>query len=128
MRPPTQNPSRRQILGAAAALPLTWSASNLLAEESSTSAAPRAVAPPSQSQPNYTFNLEAKSIAPVGQPIEATLVNGSLPGTEIRYHEGDNEYICWGPWMQARGDSIELVMKMIDDYIGRESNADKKHP
>jgi multicopper oxidase len=85
----TSDLTRREILGAAAALPLTWSTSTLLAQDSPASGAQPAPRPPTQTKPDYTFNLAAKTIAPVGNPIEVTLVNGTLPGTEIRYLEGD---------------------------------------
>ena len=83
MRPPTEL-SRRQILGAGVAMPLAWSAVDTLAKD-----APSMTGPPTQVKPDYVFNLENKSIAPLGQPTAATLVNGQLPGPEIRYREGD---------------------------------------
>ncbi len=90
MRKPIPEFSRRQLLGASASLPLAWSAAALLAQEEAESPpAQPAAGPPTQPKPGYTFNLEAKTIAPVGQPIEATLVNGTLPGPAIRYREGD---------------------------------------
>ena len=42
-----------------------------------------------QAKPDYTLNIAARSIAPLGQPSEATFVNGTLPGPTIRYREGD---------------------------------------
>lgn len=89
MRAPKFEPTRRQVLGAAATLPLSLSVSNVLAEEPSKLAEQRFPGPPTQVKPDYTFNLAAKTIAPVGQPIEATLVNSVLPGPDIRYREGD---------------------------------------
>lgn len=91
--------SRRQLLGAGAALPLAMSVplasplgnSAALAQpmppNRSRGRAP--AAPPAQVKPDYTFNIESKSVSPLGTPVEATLVNGSLPGPEIRYREGD---------------------------------------
>ncbi|MGD9634659.1 MAG: multicopper oxidase family protein, partial [Pirellulales bacterium] len=77
--------SRRQLLGVGAALPFAWTiGSNARGAEPSTS-----TAPPTQARPDYTLDISAATIAPVGNPIEATLVNGSLPGPEIRYREGN---------------------------------------
>ena len=44
---------------------------------------------PLSPKPDYVLDIESKSIAPLGTPTEATLVNGGYPGTEIRYTEGD---------------------------------------
>lgn len=44
---------------------------------------------PSAPKPDYVFDIESKSIAPLGKTTEAILVNGTNPGTEIRYTEGD---------------------------------------
>ena len=44
---------------------------------------------PSSPKPDYVFDIESKSIAPLGKATEAILVNGTNPGTEIRYTEGD---------------------------------------
>lgn len=77
--------SRRQILSAGAALPLAWTiGSNARAAE-----APSAAGPPMQVKADYTLNVAAESYGPIGSPIEATLVNGTFPGPEIRYREGD---------------------------------------
>jgi FtsP/CotA-like multicopper oxidase with cupredoxin domain len=77
--------SRRQILGAGAALPLAWSGASVLA------AAPNAPsAAPTQVKADYTLDVAAKSIAPLGVASDATLVNGELPGPTIRYREGDS--------------------------------------
>ena len=70
--------SRRQALIAGAALPLS------LAHTAHTLGRP-----PAQAKPDYTLDIAHKSIAPLGTPVEATLVNGKLPGPEIRYKEGD---------------------------------------
>ncbi len=85
MNRPTPEFSRRQLLAAGAALPLAWSAANsaFAADASDTSGSP------SQAKPDYTLDVAAKSIAPLGQPSAATLVNGTLPGPAIRYREGD---------------------------------------
>ncbi len=81
---PTPEFSRRQLLGAGAALPLAWSAAAIAAPMPA-----RQTASPMQAKPDYTLNIAAQTIAPLGQPSEATLVNGTLPGPTIRYREGD---------------------------------------
>jgi multicopper oxidase len=67
-------------------LPLAWSA---VALADPTSTPSRRLAPPMQAKPNQVFNIATQTIAPFGQPTEATLVNGSLPGPTLRYREGD---------------------------------------
>jgi len=76
--------SRRQLLGAGAALPLAWSAAAIAAPMPA-----RTAASPLQAKPDYTLNIAPQSVAPLGRPTEATLVNGTLPGPTIRYREGD---------------------------------------
>ncbi len=44
---------------------------------------------PSAPKPDYVFDIESRSVAPLGTPTDAILVNGTNPGTEIRYTEGD---------------------------------------
>ena len=44
---------------------------------------------PFSPKPDYVLNIESKSIAPLGKPTESILVNGTNPGTEIRYTDGD---------------------------------------
>jgi FtsP/CotA-like multicopper oxidase with cupredoxin domain len=79
--------SRRQILGAGVALPMAMGATRVWATETPANAPPPM--PPMQVKPDYTLDIAAKSIAPLGKPGEATLVNGVFPGPEIRYKEGD---------------------------------------
>lgn len=86
----TRSVSRRQLLEASAGLPIVLAAPSLAAAaQSSTSRSAETEAPPFQSKPDHICNIEAKSIAPLGTPTEATLINGNLPGPEIRYREGD---------------------------------------
>jgi FtsP/CotA-like multicopper oxidase with cupredoxin domain len=81
--------SRRRLLQAGAGLPLALS-TPLLAKWPSANNGPRTQEPvPVQAKPDYVCNLEQKTIAPLGVPTNATLINGRLPGTEIRYREGD---------------------------------------
>lgn len=88
-RPPRQV-SRRQLLKAGAGLSLVMSTPNVAAAvQSSATGSGQTEATPFQSKPDYICNIESKSIAPLGTPTEATLINGSLPGPEIRYREGD---------------------------------------
>lgn len=85
--------SRRQLLGAGAALPLALAMGSAIESQvhaESGSGRPSAdAAPPTQAKADYTFDVAATTIAPVGNPVAATLVNGVLPGPEIRYREGD---------------------------------------
>jgi multicopper oxidase len=81
--------SRRQLLGAGAALPLAWTAATSALAAESIAMPARPAAPPAQVKPDYTFDIAANTIAPLGQPSEATLVNGSYPGPTIRYREGE---------------------------------------
>ncbi len=83
--------SRRQLLGASAALPLAWTIGSTAtaAKTSAQSQSPTPAKPPTQAKADYTLDVAARTIAPVGNPIEATLANGVLPGPEIRYREGD---------------------------------------
>ena len=92
---PTGGISRRQLLGAGAALPLIWAtpagavpATTQAAEQTQPTAL--SATPPGQDKPDYTIDIQSKSIAPVGSPMDATLANGTLPGPEIRYREGDS--------------------------------------
>jgi FtsP/CotA-like multicopper oxidase with cupredoxin domain len=77
--------SRRRLLQAGAAIPLAWTLGGL----ATAAPAMQGGGPPIQIKPDFTLNLASKSIAPVGKPIEATLVNGQYPGPEIRYREGE---------------------------------------
>ncbi len=89
MQPFNSHLSRRRLLQAGAGLPLALS-TPLLAKWPSANNGPRTQEPvPVQAKPDYVCNLEQKTIAPLGVPTNATLINGRLPGTEIRYREGD---------------------------------------
>jgi len=82
--------SRRQVLQASSGLPLLLAAPHALIAESSHASESSLIAkPPFQSEPDYVCNIAAESIAPLGTPTDATLVNGTLPGPELRYREGD---------------------------------------
>ncbi len=81
--------SRREILAAGAVLPLVAARPGAaLAKTVSPADAPRNFLPVAP-KPDYVLQVTEKSISPLGKPTEATLVNGKLPGTEIRYREGD---------------------------------------
>ena len=86
-------PSRRGIIAAAGALPLGASA---LASAAIRQETPRPAqsAPPSQATPDYTLNIVNKTVNPLntagGDPYPAILANGELPGTEMRFKEGEN--------------------------------------
>lgn len=92
MQPFNSHLSRRRLLQASAGLPLAWS-TPLLAKQPSPNIpnnGPETQEPvPAQAKPDYVCNLEQQTIAPLGVPNNATLINGRLPGTEIRYREGD---------------------------------------
>ncbi|MEM9660604.1 MAG: multicopper oxidase domain-containing protein, partial [Planctomycetota bacterium] len=86
---PTGALSRRQLLQAGVGLPLV-SSPKVVANSAELRATGAAQAtPPSQAKPDYVLNIEPQQIAPLGKPTHATLVNGELPGTEIRYRDGD---------------------------------------
>ena len=70
--------SRRQLLAAGAALPLAWAD----LPRSCRGGGAAAGKPPTQVKPDYTLDVAAKSIAPLGKPSDATLVNGLLPGSD----------------------------------------------
>ncbi len=81
--------SRREILATGAVLPLLAARPGAaLAESISPADAPRNPLPMAP-KPDYVLRLAQASTSPLGKPTEATLVNGQLPGTEIRYREGD---------------------------------------
>ena len=50
---------------------------------------PGAGAPPFQPPPDYVLNVDTRDLDLFGTPTRALLVNDSIPGTEIRYTEGD---------------------------------------
>lgn len=77
------------MIQAGAGLPLALAASNVLGDAPATRTPSAQAIPPTQAKPDYVCNIEARTIAPLGKPTEATLINGTLPGTEIRYREGD---------------------------------------
>ena len=82
--------SRRQILQASSGLPLLLAAPHaLIAESANASELSQNAKPPSQSKPDHVCNIREESIAPLGTPTDATLINGALPGPELRYREGD---------------------------------------
>ena len=56
---------------------------------------------PAAAKPDYVFDIEQKTIAPLGTSTEAILVNGTDPGTEIRYTEGDTFRVLVNNTMQV---------------------------
>lgn len=89
MRPLNPRFSRRHLLRASAGLPFALSVPIMAKTSDLPKTSSAQGSEPSQVKPDYICNIEQKSIAPLGTPTNATLVNGSLPGTEIRYREGD---------------------------------------
>ncbi len=81
--------TRRQLLQAGAGLPLVLSATGMATAADTNEKRPAGGDSPSQAKPDYVCNIEEKSIAPLGTSTKATLINGTLPGTEIRYREDD---------------------------------------
>ena len=84
--------SRREALAAGAVLPLVLARPGAaLAEAAGAPKLPKSlqVAPPAQTRPEFILSITEDSIAPLGKPTEATLVDGSLPGPEIRFKEGE---------------------------------------
>jgi len=86
-RPPVSAISRRQLLGGS--VPLALAVPAVLRAEP-TSQEGGQTAPPFQAKPDHTFNINAATVAPLGTPTPATLVNGTYPGPELRYREGDH--------------------------------------
>ncbi|MCH2181781.1 MAG: multicopper oxidase family protein [Mariniblastus sp.] len=89
MQPRNSRLSRRRLLQAGAGLPFALSAPIMAQTPSPSPTEQEPEAVPVQAKPDYVCNLEQSTIAPLGVPTSATLINGSLPGTEIRYREGD---------------------------------------
>ena len=82
--------SRRELLAAGVALPIVVARPGaVLAKETLADPKPPQKILPVAPAPDYTFRIANQSIAPLGKPVDATLVNGVLPGPEIRYREGD---------------------------------------
>jgi FtsP/CotA-like multicopper oxidase with cupredoxin domain len=90
--PSSEHPSRRAAIAAVGAMtPLALlgrvGAQPVNPAPPATDQGPRRM--PAAPKPDYVFNIEQKTIAPLGTPTDAILVNGADPGTEIRYTEGD---------------------------------------
>ncbi|MFP6639169.1 MAG: multicopper oxidase domain-containing protein, partial [Myxococcota bacterium] len=82
--------SRREILASSVVLPLVVARPGVvLARGASSESAPEDNVLPTAPKPDHMLRIAEKSIAPLGKPTNATLVNGMLPGPEIRYREGD---------------------------------------
>ena len=83
--------SRRGALVAGAALPFVLARPGAALAKAA-AAAPEdvsQVAPPAQTRPKMVLSITEDLIAPLGKPTAATLVNGGLPGPEIRFREGE---------------------------------------
>lgn len=82
--------SRREVMATGAALPFVVARPGAaLAAAVSPKAPHEKPAPPKAPAADYTLRISEESIAPLGKATNATLVNGVLPGPEIRYREGD---------------------------------------
>ncbi|MEC8942630.1 MAG: multicopper oxidase domain-containing protein, partial [Verrucomicrobiota bacterium] len=82
--------SRRELMATGAVLPFVVARPGAaLAEAVSPRAQPEKRAPPKAPAADSTLRISEESIAPLGKPTGGTLVNGALPGPEIRYREGD---------------------------------------
>ena len=82
------------MLLASALAPLSLGSSQALArglgqEAGSPKRSPDIDEPPSQLPPDYVLNVDTRELDLFGTPTPALLVNDSIPGTEIRYTEGD---------------------------------------
>ena len=84
------NLSRRSLLLAGAGLPLVASQSGIaFANSNSKVTRSENWSLPMTMKTDNILKIESKSIAPLGESVEAILVNGVLPGREIRYKEGE---------------------------------------
>ena len=86
--------SRREALVAGASLPLMMGLAGEAMAFSGGRAGPvpsatTQTSPPSQTRPEVTLSLSDQTVAPLGQPTAATLVNDQLPGPELRFREGE---------------------------------------
>ena len=82
--------SRRSLLTAGALLPLVVTQSGKLqARQDPTKARSPNGSLPMAPRPEYRLKIASQSVFPLGKAVDATLVNGVLPGPEIRYREGD---------------------------------------
>ena len=82
--------SRRELLAAGAVIPIVAARPGaVLAKTASSEPSSSRLVLPMAPEPDYTLRIDEQSIAPLGKPTDATLVNGVLPGPEIRYREGD---------------------------------------
>ena len=95
-------PSRRETLvaGAAAPLVLLGGAAAQPVTQAPPSTDERPGRMPAAPKPDFVFDIEQKTIAPLGTPTDAILVNGTDPGTEIRYTEGDTFRVLLNNTMQ----------------------------
>ena len=86
-------PTRRGLIAAASLLPLgaTALAAGMKIEDVPR---PGQTRPPGQVEPDYVLNIVNKTMNPLqtkgGDPYPAILANDLLPGTELRFKEGDN--------------------------------------
>ena len=89
----TVTPTRRGLIAAASLLPLGATA---LAAGIKDDVVPRPgqTRPPGQVKPDYVLNIVNKTVNPLqskgGDPYPAVLADGLLPGTELRFREGEN--------------------------------------
>ena len=82
------------MLLASALAPLSLGSSQALArglaqESGSPRRSPGIGEPPAQLPPDHVLNVDTRELDLFGTPTPALLVNDSIPGTEIRYTEGD---------------------------------------
>ena len=82
------------MLLASALAPLAIGSTNALArggtqESAGSDFAPKPGEPPSQAPPKYVLNVDRRERDLFGTPTAALLVNDRIPGTEIRYTEGE---------------------------------------
>lgn len=85
--------TRRGVIAAASLLPFGGAALAATMKEEDVPR-PGQTSPPGQVEPDYILNVVNKTVNPLdskdGDPYPAVLTNGLLPGTEMRFKEGEN--------------------------------------
>ena len=83
--------SRRGVIVAGAALPLALSHAGRALGDSQrveSEAGPQSE-PPAQTKPSAVLSITDETMAPLGVDTPVTVVNGQLPGPELRFREGE---------------------------------------
>ncbi|MAI78843.1 MAG: copper resistance protein CopA, partial [Deltaproteobacteria bacterium] len=82
--------SRREVISAGVSLPLVLSlAGETLGESSRQGVGAVSGIPPAQTRPAAVLSITDETRKPLGEDTHATVVNGHLPGPELRFREGE---------------------------------------